>query len=104
MLVSVFSLMAVSYDRFIAISFPFRMRIDRKMSRWIIAIIWIASTAIASPIIPYRSYKVHCAYYPLSRLEIVNINHELILNRNDSGKTFWNVGARKIETLATLTT
>ena len=58
MLVSVLSLMAVSYDRFVTISFPFRPRMTTKTATIIIVAIWVLSLSIAAPIITSRSYNV----------------------------------------------
>lgn len=58
MLVDVFSLMAVSFDRFMVIVFPFRPRMGSVVAYVICGIIWVLSVAIASPLISARVYKV----------------------------------------------
>lgn len=58
MLVDVFSLLAVSCDRFIAIAFPFRPRMGHLAAYITCGVIWILSAAIACPLITARVYKV----------------------------------------------
>ena len=62
MLVDVFSLLAVSFDRFFAIAFPFRTRMGHLAAYIICGVIWILSAAIASPLITARVYKVQEMY------------------------------------------
>ncbi|KZS19306.1 neuropeptide FF receptor 2 [Daphnia magna] len=57
MLVDVFSLLAVSCDRFFAIVFPFRPRMGHLAAYIICGVIWILSSAIACPLITARVYK-----------------------------------------------
>lgn len=58
MLVDVFSLLAVSFDRFMVIVFPFRPRMGACAAYIICGIIWVLAPAIAAPLITTRVYKV----------------------------------------------
>ncbi|XP_077869102.1 tachykinin-like peptides receptor 99D, partial [Saccoglossus kowalevskii] len=46
---SIFTLMAISIDRYIAIVHPMRPRMSNVLAKTIIAVVWIASAAIALP-------------------------------------------------------
>lgn len=58
MLVDVFSLTAVSYDRFVSIAFPFRPRMGPVTAYGLCAIIWVLAASIGAPLITARTYKV----------------------------------------------
>nr|CAG4644317.1 EOG090X0DX7 [Lepidurus arcticus] len=58
LLVSVFTLSVISYDRLKAIAFPFCPRHGIRATKVVIAIIWIVSVAVACPLIPWRFYMV----------------------------------------------
>nr|XP_002735438.2 PREDICTED: tachykinin-like peptides receptor 99D-like [Saccoglossus kowalevskii] len=46
---SIFTLMAISIDRYIAIVHPMRPRMSKVLAKTIVAVVWIASAAIALP-------------------------------------------------------
>ena len=58
MLVDVFSLVAVSYDRFVAVAFPFRRKMSHVMAYLISGFIWVLAVSVAAPLITARTYKV----------------------------------------------
>lgn len=83
MLVDVFSLLAVSFDRFMVIVFPFRPRLGPVAAYIICGIIWILSFAIASPLITARIYKVFDVSRPTSILQAKS--NLVILTRSANG-------------------
>lgn len=92
MLVDVFSLLAVSFERFMAIVFPFRPRMGHLAAYVTCGVIWVLSLATASPLITARVYKVLTfEYYDILLLE--DNNNRKHQSRNGSGKTFWKHGA-----------
>lgn len=92
MLVDVFSLLAVSFDRFFAIVFPFRPRMGHLAAYIICGVIWILSAAIAAPLIAARVYKVRRSILSvitvLSSVDQIGSTH-----RSVNGRMFWNRGA-----------
>ncbi|XP_054163364.1 neuropeptide FF receptor 2-like [Oppia nitens] len=57
LLASVLSLVTVSFDRFIAIVFPFKRHLNRKVSYLIIFAIWAIAIILSSPLAFWRSYR-----------------------------------------------
>ncbi|XP_066996193.2 RYamide receptor-like [Anabrus simplex] len=49
-LVSAYTLVAISVDRYMAIMWPLRPRMGKKHAKWIIAGVWIVALATAAPI------------------------------------------------------
>ena len=101
MLVDVFSLLAVSFDRFFTIVFPFRPKMGHIAAYITCGFIWILSTAIASPLIPVKVYKVIFSD-PVTKRQNGCINE--ILFRNVNGKTFLKAGASTIARSPSFTT
>ena len=73
MLVSVFSMVAISYDRFLAIAFPSYARLEVGRACRIIAVIWTLAAIIAAPLIPAATYMVH--FHPRKTLQRQKYNH-----------------------------
>ncbi|XP_055387751.1 tachykinin-like peptides receptor 86C [Condylostylus longicornis] len=64
---SVFTLVAISFDRYIAIVHPLKRRISRKKARFILLLIWILSCILAAPCLLYSSTMTKKYYNGKSR-------------------------------------
>lgn len=62
MLVNVFSLMIISYDRFMCVAYPLRRKMPVARAVIIIAIIWVTAALFATPLIIKHTYQVPSIY------------------------------------------